>query len=208
LNVEQEAVIYMQSIMRRVILVSSLAFCLAGSPVFAGPNDSLEREQVWSLLKRGGVALLLRHGQTEPGIGDPDGFKLDDCSTQRNLSAAGRSELRGVAARVAGAKVKFARAYTSRWCRCQETARLVMGAQGGVEVWPALNSQFPGNATIPSANPQVIEKLRHMPVTESWLLVTHQVNITALTAIVPAMGEGVLVQPSADGITVIGRVKL
>jgi hypothetical protein len=51
-------------------------------------------EQLWSLLGRGGQVIFLRHATTTPGVGDPPGFKLEDCATQRNLTAAGRSPAR------------------------------------------------------------------------------------------------------------------
>jgi phosphohistidine phosphatase SixA len=40
--------------------------------------------------------VLMRHAATDPGAGDPPGFRLDDCATQRNLSAAGREDARRV----------------------------------------------------------------------------------------------------------------
>ena len=168
----------------------------------------LAQDEAHRLLRKGGVALLLRHGQTESGIGDPPGFTLDNCSTQRNLSAEGRAELRDMALRLSSAKVSFARTFTSQWCRCRETARLLTVAEGKVEDWAALNSQFPGNAVIDKANSQVVTKIRQVPAHQSWLLVTHQINITATTGIVPVPGEAVLVQPSGTGIKVLGRVKL
>ena len=47
--------------------------------------------------RRGGV-LLIRHASTEPGLGDPAGFTLGQCQTQRNLSEAGRAEARAMGA--------------------------------------------------------------------------------------------------------------
>ena len=49
-------------------------------------------EALWTLLRQGGHVVLIRHAVTDPGVGDPPGFKLDDCATQRNLSAAGKLE--------------------------------------------------------------------------------------------------------------------
>jgi len=204
----------MQSIMRRTIFVSWASFAaltvitpgLTLPPVNA--QAALSQEEAHRLLRKGGVALLLRHGQTESGIGDPPGFTLDTCSTQRNLSVAGRAELRDMASRLSGARVSFARTLTSQWCRCRETAQLLTGAPAKVEDWGPLNSQFSGNAVVDSANAQVVAKIRQISAKESWLLVTHQVNITAMTGVSPVMGEGVLVQPSSSGFRVLGRVKL
>jgi len=192
---------------RAALLIASAL--ITTTAVAQRSTEQLQPAQATELIRGGGVALIMRHGETEPGIGDPPGFTLDDCKTQRNLSDAGRAALRGMGARLAAAKVRFAHVFSSRWCRCRESARLLTAAQGGgVEAWPALDSQFAGNPLIPAANAQVIEKVRHMPRTESWLLLTHQVNIAALTGISPAQGEGVLVRPAPDGIAVVGRVKL
>ena len=201
----------MQSIMRRAIFVSwaALAVVALGMALPAVNTQSLmTQDEAHRLLRKGGIALVLRHGQTESDIGDPPGFTLENCSTQRNLSAGGRAELRDMASRLSGAKVSFARTFTSLWCRCRETAQLLTGAAGSVADWAPLNSQFAGNAVVDSANAQVVAKIRQIPANQSWLLVTHQVNITAITGVVPAPGEGVLVQPVGTGIKVLGRVKL
>ncbi len=197
--------------MRRAVFVSWASFValvLGIALPAANAQTLLAQDEAHRLLRKGGVALLLRHGQTEPGIGDPPGFTLDKCSTQRNLSAAGRAELRDMASRLADAKVSFARTFTSQWCRCRETAQLLTTAPGAVEDWAPLNSQFSGNAVVDSANAQVVTKIRQVPANQSWLLVSHQVNITATTGVVPVPGEGVLVQRNGSGIKVLGRVKL
>jgi broad specificity phosphatase PhoE len=168
----------------------------------------LSEEAASSLLKRGGVTLLLRHGQTEPGLGDPPSFRLDDCSTQRNLSGAGREALRDMAARNAQRGIVFDRVFTSLWCRCRDTANLLATDARAVKDWPALNSQFAGNPVDAASNAQVVAHVRAVPTSERWLMVTHQVNITALTGVVPSMGEGVLVARAASGLRVLGVVRL
>ena len=45
-------------------------------------------------LRSGRCAVLWRHAQTTPGVGDPPGFQLKGCSTQRNLSEEGRAQAR------------------------------------------------------------------------------------------------------------------
>ena len=59
----------------------------------------------WNALRIGGVAMLLRHAATEAGLGDPPGYRVDDCATQRNLSAEGRAQ----AARIGQALIERAR---------------------------------------------------------------------------------------------------
>src|SRR4029453_18236360 len=51
-------------------------------------------------LRQGGYVALMRHAQAPGGAGDPPGFRLDDCRTQRNLSAKGRVDAKVIAARL------------------------------------------------------------------------------------------------------------
>ncbi|HZX61552.1 MAG TPA: histidine phosphatase family protein, partial [Candidatus Methylomirabilis sp.] len=106
---------------------------------FASPATTDEPEALWGLLRGGGQVVVMRHATTDPGVGDPPGFRIDDCATQRNLSEAGREEARrvGGAFRVRGVPIR--RVLSSRWCRCLETARLAFGT---AESWPPLDSFF------------------------------------------------------------------
>ncbi|HPV25025.1 MAG TPA: histidine phosphatase family protein, partial [Casimicrobium sp.] len=98
--------------------------------------------------------------------------------------------------------------FTSAWCRCRDTAKLLATDARTVNDWPALNSQFAGNPVDAESNTQVVARIRAVPTSERWLMVTHQVNITALTGVVPSMGEGVLVTRAASGLRVLGVVRL
>ncbi len=142
-----------------------------------------------TLARQGGV-LLIRHASTEPGLGDPPGFRLGQCSTQRNLSDAGRSEARAMGEwfRRHGLQAQAVR--SSQWCRCQDTARLAFGR---VEDWPALNSTFAGQGEPEQQLRELRERLRRWPAGTLEVWVTHQVIMTALTGAYPALGEGFLV---------------
>lgn len=157
---------------------------------------------------RSGGALLLRHALTEPGIGDPPGFRLDDCSTQRNLSAGGRAQARAAGEALRARDVKMDAVYSSAWCRCIDTAK-EMFPELQVEVLPALNSFFAGQG----------DRERQTAALRQWIaalddglrvaLVTHQVNVLALTGDNLAMGEAVVVQPDRrGGVRAAGRLAL
>jgi broad specificity phosphatase PhoE len=148
---------------------------------------------------------LLRHAEA-PGAGDPPGFRLDDCATQRTLSAEGKAQARriGEAFRRVGTPVEHV--YSSQWCRCLETAQLL--GLGPVSPLTVLNSFFTQD---PDRRERQTAELR------AWLddrrprgslvLVTHQVNITALTGIFPASGEAVVVKLLSGGeVEVVGRI--
>ncbi|NHZ39263.1 histidine phosphatase family protein [Massilia aquatica] len=74
-------------------------------------------EAFWALLKEGGNVVLMRHAQTDAGIGDPPGFVLEECSTQRNLSARGRTEAVRAGERLRHHGVPVAEVLSSRWLR-------------------------------------------------------------------------------------------
>ena len=165
----------------------------------AQANDSL-----WSLLREGGHAVLIRHAATEPGLGDPPNFRLGDCSTQRNLSAEGRAEARRLGDAFRERKVPVERVLSSAWCRCQDTARLAFGEY---EVWAPLNSFFTDSSRGAPQTRALLERLAGMPARSNLVLVTHQVNITAATGVFPASGEMVVVRPGGrEGVEVVGRM--
>lgn len=143
-----------------------------------------------SILRTGGCVVLLRHAQTEPGIGDPPNFKLEQCSTQRNLSADGRVQSQRIGQWFKDRKLQARAVQSSPWCRCKDTADLAFGTY---TVLPALASTFENSAAQPSQTQTLRTLLRAIPAGQFEVWVTHQVNITALTGEVPAMGEAFMV---------------
>ncbi len=93
----------------------------------------------WSVLRGTGKVVLMRHA-IAPGTGDPNEFRLDDCSTQRNLSAEGREQARQAGEQFRKRKIPIKQVLSSQWCRCLETAKLLN--LGEVKPEPALNSFF------------------------------------------------------------------
>lgn len=190
--------------MRLRFLWRSLVW-MAGLALVSGSALAATQAELIEALRGGGHVLLLRHAQTDPGVGDPPNFKLNDCSTQRNLSAAGRAQAKRFAEALAAKQVKFAKVLTSQWCRCRDTA---VAFAANAEDFPAINSFFEDRATEPKQTREVRERLKRVPAGESWLLVTHQVNISALTGVVPSMGEGVVVRVSGGQWRVLGNLAL
>lgn len=158
-------------------------------------------------LRRGGVALLLRHAETDPGIGDPPGFGAAACATQRNLSDAGRSQARRIGAWFEAAGLRPARVLTSDRCRCQETGRL---AFGDIAHWAALDSIFSRREAEPAQTAALRAAVAHIEPGRFEVWVTHQVNITALTGDYLSMGRGRIVAPAAHGagIRVVGKLDI
>ena len=166
---------------RRHALMAAAA-CLWLAPARA-------EDRLAAVARQGGV-LLVRHASTEAGLGDPPGFTLGQCQTQRNLSDAGRAEARAMAAWFQRHGLRPQAVLSSQWCRCQDTARIALCR---VEPWPALNSTFAGQGEPDQQLAQLRQRLQRLTpgVLEVW--VTHQVIMTGLTQAYPAMGEGFLV---------------
>ncbi len=162
---------------------------------------------LWRRLQAGGLVLLLRHAATVPGIGDPPGFALGQCSTQRNLSPAGRAD----AARLGGAlrqqAVPVATVLSSRWCRCVDTAELAFGR---VQTAPMLDSMFRDDETASRRKrADVLAYLRAYREPGNLVLVTHDVNIRALVGQYANQGEMIVAEKQPDGaLTVLGRLSL
>src|SRR5258705_2880411 len=79
---------------RLAVVIASLLIAAVSSANDHEGRGAASEQALWSLLKGGGQLALLRHGSTDAGGGDPPDFQLDDCSTQRNLSAEGRKQAR------------------------------------------------------------------------------------------------------------------
>lgn len=151
-----------------------------------------------SVLAEPGHALLLRHALA-PGVGDPAGFQLDDCATQRNLSGQGRQQARQIGEQLRAAGITKPDIYSSRWCRCLQTAELL--GFGKPQPLPAINSFFR------SPNPDA-EKLatqafqQHLAAGHAQaarIYITHQVNLSALLGGFAASASGYLVKINARG---------
>jgi hypothetical protein len=157
---------------------------------------SASAADLWSALRSPGHFALIRHASA-PGTLDPPGWRLGDCSTQRNLSGGGRAQAARMGDLFRANGIAAARLYSSQWCRCLDTATLMR--LGDVAPQPLLNSFAEDRG---SSGPQV-EALRawigRLALEGPTLLVTHAVVISALTQASPASGEIVVIRREADG---------
>jgi len=161
-------------------------------------------DEVAANLAEPGHIAIMRHALA-PGGGDPANFTLDDCSTQRNLSEAGRRQARRTGDFLRSVGVEQARVFSSQWCRCLDTAELL--DLGPVEPLPALNSFFRDRERGPEQTQALREKIAGMDLSQPVVMVTHQVNITSLTSVFPSSGEIVVLRRLDDGeIDVVGTV--
>lgn len=170
---------------RRGISSIGLVLLLMCTAAVAGGQEAAN-EDLWSTLRAGGNWVLMRHA-IAPGGGDPPGFRLGDCSTQRNLSDEGRTQARSIGSAFRSRRVPVDRLLTSQWCRCRETAELLMLAS--VEEYPVLNSFFSDRSTAGEQTEALRRFIGETELSGNIVLVTHQVNITALTNVFPAIEE-------------------
>lgn len=165
------------------------------------------RADIWQQLRTGrGYVVLLRHALA-PGTGDPAGFQLGDCSTQRNLSLEGRRQAIAIGALWRRQDLPVTRVLTSRWCRARDTARLL--AVGKVRAYPALDSSFTVSGSVADRRAAKVQSLidRHRGRSGVLVLVGHQVNIVDVTGVAPASGGAVVVKANADGsLRVVGTL--
>jgi broad specificity phosphatase PhoE len=172
--------------------------CVLILPVlFVSARESEESERAEEILTRPGHVLLMRHA-TAPGVGDPPGMTLGDCSTQRNLDERGRRQSVRLGERLRAAGVSDAGVYTSQWCRCRDTATLM--ALGAVKDLPALNSFFEQPETREERLRELRAFLAGLPRSGApVVLVTHQVTVTALTGYFPDSGAGAVLRLKDNG---------
>lgn len=164
--------------------------------------------QIWSRLRQGrGYVVIMRHALA-PGIGDPVDFRLNDCSTQRNLSDQGRKQALNTGKAFRNRKIQVSRVLSSQWCRCLETAKLLN--LGKVESFPTINSFFSNYKTQSQQTAQLRQFILDNRNTAGVIvMITHEINITAITNdIYPKSGESVVLRASENNkIEVVGQIK-
>lgn len=180
---------------------SPLHFVLVMGLLFAptGPTRAQSQSLVKALASGEAVALM-RHALA-PGTKEPANFTLAVCSTQRNLSAGGRAQARRTGAWLRANGVSSAKVFSSAWCRCRDTARLL--GFGGVQPRPVLNALAKGKAQT-AAQTARLRAFISGAKGGAVILVTHKWNIAALTGITPNSGESIVV--STSGGRVLGRI--
>lgn len=182
--------------------LASLLLVIAAPVAFASESA----DALWAALAKPGHVVLMRHADA-PGTGDPAGFRIGDCATQRNLGERGRNQARALGAEFRKRNVAVSLVLTSQWCRARETAEL-MALGPLVEEPAALNSFFGRPGESEAATAALRRRLAALPADAATVvMVTHQVNITALTGVFPRSGEIVVLRRAADGaMTTLGRL--
>ena len=148
-------------------------------------------DQTWNLAQEGNKIVLIRHSLA-PGGGDPSGFKINDCKTQRNLNLTGIKQSKKIGKLFKKNKIPVDQVLSSQWCRCKDTAKY---AFGNYKEFTALNSTFQS-----PYNKNEGKQLKELyNFVKKWdgkgknlILITHYSIITAVTTAVPSSGEIVI----------------
>ena len=184
------------------ILLALLALALAAQAP-AAANDAA----IWAALRDGGRVALIRHAATIGGVGDPPGFRLEDCATQRNLTDKGQAQARWLGERFRAERIAVGKVLSSQWCRCRETAALM--EIGPIEEAATLNNAFTFRDRIDTLTAGVRAIIRGWAGPGVLVLSTHGANISPLVGFHPEEGSVVVVQPdpeSRDGFRLLGRI--
>ena len=179
-----------------ILLYASVLLTMQLNTAKSHASDPPSEAQLWRALKTGAAIALMRHALA-PGTGDPPNFVIDDCRTQRNLSNNGRKQATAIGNRFRSHGIRNAEVFTSEWCRCRETAKLLKFSK--IRPLKMLNSFFQQFERAESQTEELKSWLIAHQSNKPTILVTHQVNITALTGIFPRSGEIIVVRRRADG---------
>lgn len=150
-------------------------------------------------LQDGQHVLLMRHADA-PGYGDPAGYVISQCSTQRNLGEYGKSQARAIGLWLTNQGIQKAEVFSSPWCRCQDTAKLLN--KGPVKIEPALGSFFDDMRLEAKHTEELKTFIKNELARQhrtAIILVTHHVNIQAYTGKVVNVGDMVLVRVNKKG---------
>lgn len=181
-------------------LVVALIGLVLSSPVHA---ESLTWQDIGN---ERGVVVLMRHALA-PGGGDPPGFRLSDCRTQRNLSSAGRKQARAIGRSIAASGADVSAIVSSPWCRAKDTAALL--DVGSVRTLRYLGSTFTAPSSVADVRAARTRRLIESHDGERGLLIIvgHYANIIDLTGEATGSGEGIAVRMRSDGdLEILGRI--
>lgn len=188
-------------------LLALLLSVLSLQTINAAQAEDTASTDSWQQVNEGKAIIIMRHALA-PGIGDPAEFNIDQCETQRNLSDVGRAQAKNIGNVLRENGVEKADILSSQWCRCVETAVLLNFGEP-VE-FPVINSFFQDRSTEPAQTSALRQHIK------DWIsdgdetvrvLVSHQVNISALTSTYANSGDMLIVTMKNNEIVVLDQIQ-
>ena len=165
-------------------------------------NQAQSNEELINSLKEGRKLVFIRHALA-PGGGDPENFKISDCSTQRNLNQIGIEQSKKIGSFFTENKIPIDQVLSSEWCRCKDTAKY---AFKNYETFNALNSFFSAKFA-KNKNKQIKDLKKYI---KNWngeknlIFVTHYVVISEMMNLAVSSGEIVI---SDKNLNLIGTIE-
>lgn len=178
---------------------------VVGCSALAAEQSAAADDPLWSQLKKGGYVILMRNSAVDEGLGDPKGYKVNDCATQLNLTDKGRAEAKRIGDEFKKRKIPIKQVLTSAFCRTKETAQLAFGK---ADVWEALNS-FYDKPESKSEQTRLLHQRLESPPTDgtNLILVTHGYNIVSAVGLNPDPGDMLIIAPSFRvGYKIVGEL--
>ncbi len=178
---------------------------VVGCSALAAEQSAAADDPLWSQLKKGGYVILMRNSAVDEGLGDPKGYKVNDCATQLNLTDKGRAEAKRIGDEFKKRKIPIKQVLTSAFCRTKETAQLAFGK---ADVWEALNS-FYDKPERKSEQTRLLHQRLESPPTDgtNLILVTHGYNIVSAVGLNPDPGDMLIIAPSFRvGYKIVGEL--
>lgn len=190
--------------MRFLFALLALGYAILSTGAVAASLD-----EAIGALQGDGRVILMRHTQTVPGVGDPDGFRLHKCSTQRNLNQQGFEQAQGLGNALREADVRIGRVLVSQWCRADDTARLILEAAGqnalAREPMPALNNVWEDDSRIEQQVEEIRAAIAEWQGPGTLLMVSHGVTIRPVTGRSPPQGGFFVLRPDGDGFVIVAE---
>ncbi len=189
------------------VALLSLTLCSFPITVLSGSLKEALRQ-----LKIDGRVVVMRHMQTVPGVGDPSGFKLGSCKTQRNLNKLGIKQARefGLALKAAG--IRIGRVLVSEWCRADDTARHILDAAGLKDMrrerfWP-LNNVWDDDSRVDEQVAKVRAELVKWRGPGALLMVSHGVTIRPVLGRSTSQGGFFVIKPTGAGFKIVAEGRM
>jgi Histidine phosphatase superfamily (branch 1) len=178
---------------------------LLGWAMLSAHSSFAAEDPIWGLLKKGGYVILMRNSAVDEGLGDPKGYKVENCATQLNLTDKGRAEAKKIGEEFKARKIPIKQVLTSQFCRAKETATLAFGK---ADVWEPLNSFYDKPMRKSEQTRLLHQRMEQAPKDGSNLiLVTHGYNITSATGLNPDPGDMLIIEPAFRvGYRVVGEL--
>lgn len=195
----------MNKLLSTILLFTVVISSVLWTSAHAAEGSDKATSDAWQSIQTGDAVILMRHALA-PGTGDPAQFELDDCSTQRNLSEEGRAQAKRIGNVLRSNGINSASVLSSEWCRCLETAELL--GLGKPEKASMLNSFYQDRSTADAQTSQLRSTISDWISTDKRvrILVTHQVNISALTGEFARSGEMLFVTFTGDEAVVLATL--